>query len=120
MESKMDCIFCKIIAGEIPAAIVYENGRALAFDDINPRTPVHTLVVPKEHLVNVNDINSDNADIMADLFLAVREVVRLKGVEESGYRVLMNNGKAANQEVDHMHIHIFGGRESLGPMIKPD
>jgi histidine triad (HIT) family protein len=116
----MDCIFCKIIAGEIPATKVYEDSKVLAFDDINPRTPVHTLVVPKEHLVNVNDIQSKNATIMADLFLAVKEVVKIKGVEEKGYRILMNNGKAAHQEVDHMHIHIFGGRESLGPMIKPD
>ncbi len=114
----MDCIFCKIAAGDIPASKVFENEEVIAFDDINPQTPVHTLVIPKKHLVNINDLNKENSNIMAHIFLAVKEVAAIKGIKEKGYRILINNGEAAHQEVGHLHVHIFGGRESLGPMIK--
>ncbi len=113
----MDCIFCKIASGQIPAKKVYENEKVLAFDDINPLTPAHTLVIPREHIVDLNDINSGNSAIMSDIFLAVKEVVKIKDVDESGYRILINNGRDAHQEVFHLHVHIFGGRD-LGPMIK--
>jgi len=113
----MDCIFCKIISGQIPSSKVYEDDRVLAFDDINPMSPVHVLVVPKEHIVNVNDLTVENSDIMAAIFLAAKEVARIKGIDQGGYRIIINNGTSAGQEVWHMHVHIMGGKEYLGPML---
>ena len=114
----MDCIFCKIVSGEIPSKKVFENDTVLAFDDIAPRTPVHTLIIPKVHIEDINSLDENNSSIMTDIFLAAKEIARIKGVEKKGYRVLMNNGKAAHQEVLHLHLHLFAGKDSLGPMIK--
>lgn len=114
----MSCLFCKIAAGEIPAKKVYENDKVLAFDDINPQAPVHVLVIPREHIESVNGLTRGNSAVMADIFMAVQEIVKIRGIAEKGYRVLINNGKAAHQEVPHLHFHIFGGVESLGSMIK--
>lgn len=113
----MDCLFCSIINKEIPSTKVYENETVYAFEDINPQAPVHILVVHKEHTVNINDTTPENAYIYADIFLAVKEIAALKGLPEKGYRVIVNNGAAAGQEVFHTHIHILGGADSLGPML---
>jgi histidine triad (HIT) family protein len=113
----MDCIFCKIIAGEIPSGKVYENDSVYAFNDIHPISPVHVLVVPKKHVKNVNDIDSDSGQMLSDLFVAVKEIAAMKGLKERGYRVIINNGKAAGQEVFHLHLHLLGGRDDLGAML---
>jgi len=113
----MDCIFCKIIAGDIPASKVYENDTILAFDDIDPKAPAHVLVVPKVHIADIENLTDDNKKVMGDLFMAVQEVARLKGITQKGYRVIINNGRAGGQEVFHMHIHVMGGRDSMGPML---
>lgn len=110
-----DCIFCKVVAGEIPAKLVWENESAVAFDDISPQAPVHTLVVPRRHVRNLS--TADDAVLLGELFSAVAHVARLKGVEESGYRVIVNNGPDANQTVQHLHIHIMGGREMAHGMV---
>ncbi|MBK5211369.1 MAG: histidine triad nucleotide-binding protein [Coriobacteriia bacterium] len=107
-ELTKDCIFCKIVRGEIPSKKVYENEYVLAFDDIAPQAPVHTLIVPKEHVVNLED--NPSPELLAHLFDAVHTVAEIKGVAESGYRVVQNNGKDAGQTVSHLHVHIFGGR----------
>ncbi|MFC1669427.1 histidine triad nucleotide-binding protein [Spirochaetota bacterium] len=116
----MDCIFCKIIAGEIPSKKVYEDDNTLAFDDIDPKAPVHVLIVPKKHIVNLDGINSDNSKIMSDIFETVSEVTKIKGVHGKGYRIIINSGKSAGQEVFHLHVHVLGGRERMGPMLKKD
>ncbi len=102
-----DCIFCKIASGEISASIVYEDEFVVAFDDLNPQMPVHTLIVPREHHANIGDNISD--ELMGKLFNTVKKVAEIKGIAESGYRVIVNTGDDAQQTVHHIHIHVLGG-----------
>ncbi len=102
-----DCIFCKIAAGEIPSSKVYEDDYVVAFDDLNPMMPVHTLIIPKEHHANIGDDIPD--ELMGKLFNTVKRVAELKGIAESGYRVLVNTGSDAQQSVFHVHVHVLGG-----------
>jgi histidine triad (HIT) family protein len=111
----MDCIFCKIIAGEIPSKKVYENESIFVFEDINPAAPVHLLVVPKMHFDNLNNLNEENSSMMSEMFLGVKKAAEIKGIDE--YRIIINNGKSSGQEVFHLHIHILGGKENMGPMV---
>ena len=103
-----DCLFCKIVAGDISASIVYENEYVIAFDDISPQAPVHTLIVPKIHVENLGD--EPSPELLAHVFGAVHHVAEIKGVSKSGYRVIQNNGPDAGQTVYHLHVHILGGR----------
>ncbi len=112
-----DCLFCKIIAGEIPSDFIFEDENVVAFRDINPLAPTHVLIVPKEHIVTFADVEARHADTLVSIATAVREVAKGDGVLDSGYRLLNNNGSDANQEVPHLHIHLVGGR-NVGPMIK--
>lgn len=105
-----DCIFCKIAAGEIPAAKVYEDEQVVAFKDINPQAPVHVLVIPRKHLASVNDLHADDTALLGRLFGAVQTVARETGVAESGYRVVANAGKDSGQVVFHLHLHVLGGK----------
>lgn len=110
-----DCIFCKIAQGEIPAAVVYEDDVVIAFDDVSPQSPVHTLVVPKAHYANLSaDIP---VDVLGAVFSAVPRVADAKGIKESGYRVIVNNGTHANQTVPHLHVHVMGGRSMAHGMV---
>lgn len=102
-----DCLFCKIAKGEIPSTKVYENDTVYAFEDVNPMLPVHVLVVPKNHYRNIADSIPDQE--MADLMQAAGEVARLKGVAESGFRLVANTGDDACQTVHHVHVHVLGG-----------
>lgn len=113
----MGCLFCNIIEGKTPSTKVYENDRVFAFEDISPQAPVHVLVVHKTHTKNIDELTAENGGIMADLFLAVKEVARIRGIDEKGYRVIINNGGAAGQVIWHLHVHVLGGLESLGPML---
>ncbi|MGI6562909.1 MAG: histidine triad nucleotide-binding protein [Clostridia bacterium] len=113
----VDCIFCKIVKGEIPSTKVYENDRVLAFKDIHPQAPVHIIVIPKEHIPDAEHINSENASILADIFLAIKEIAKLTGVNESGYRIINNCGKAAGQTVFHLHFHLLGGKSMSDSMV---
>jgi diadenosine tetraphosphate (Ap4A) HIT family hydrolase len=112
-------VFAKILRGEIPCRKVYEDEHVLAFHDINPQAKVHVLVIPRGPYVSMEDfsVKASEAEI-AGLFRAVGEVARRIGVAETGYRILANAGRHAHQEVDHLHIHIFGG-QPLGRMIQP-
>lgn len=113
-----DNIFARILRGEIPCKKVFEDDHTLAFEDINPHAPVHTLVIPKGKYVSMRDFAEKASDTeMAALIRAVGKVAELKGVKESGFRIVANAGAHANQEVPHLHIHVFGGR-SLGPMLQ--
>jgi histidine triad (HIT) family protein len=115
MAVSHDCIFCKIVAGQIPSSKVYEDEHVLAFHDINPQAPVHVLVIPKKHLASVNDLSSADSTILTHVFAAIQQVAKDKGVAESGYRVVTNTGKDSGQVVFHLHFHVLGGR-ALGPL----
>lgn len=114
-----DNIFAKILRGEIPCDKVHETDHALAFRDINPQAPVHVLVIPKGRYVSMDDFSANASDAeIADFTRAVGEVARMMGVVDNGYRILSNHGRDGHQEVPHLHIHVFGGK-NLGRMIKP-
>ena len=113
----MDCIFCKIVSKEIPAKIVYENDYVVAFYDINPAAAEHILIIPKKHISDIDHISDADRDISAALFTAAREIAKLKNMQDDGYRVIINNGKAAGQVVFHLHLHLLGGEKTLGPML---
>lgn len=106
-----DCIFCKIINGDIPSSKVYEDDKIFAFNDINPQTPVHILIVPKEHICCANKITSENADVVAHIFSKVGEIAELAGIKDDGYRIINNCGKNAGQTVFHLHFHLMGGKD---------
>ena len=106
----MDCLFCKIIAGEIPSSKVYEDEYVFAFNDIAPQTPVHILVVPKEHICCADAIDADNSVYVAKIFEAVPKIAAAAGLK-NGYRVITNCGEDACQSVKHLHFHILGGKQ---------
>ena len=110
-----DCLFCKIIDGEIPGDIVYENDNVLAFKDINPIAPVHILVIPKEHIATINDLEEKHTQTMGELFLAAKKIASDKGISESGYRTVFNCNKDAQQTVFHIHLHLIAGRQMTWP-----
>ncbi|HOP29135.1 MAG TPA: histidine triad nucleotide-binding protein [Spirochaetota bacterium] len=113
----MDCIFCKIASGQIPSEKVYESERVLAFKDINPVAPEHILIIPKKHISDIEELNGDDSGDIAEILFAAKEIARERSLTEKGYRLILNNGKAAGQEVFHLHMHIIGGKDYLGPMI---
>jgi histidine triad (HIT) family protein len=110
-----DCIFCKIVSGEIPAGIVYEDEHVLAFDDLSPQAPVHVLVIPKRHFASLAD--EVDAVTLGALLAAAHAVARVKGADASGYRVIVNTGPDAQQTVPHLHVHVMGGRQMAHGMV---
>lgn len=106
----MDCLFCKIIAGEIPSSKVYEDDKVYAFRDINPQAPVHVLVVPKEHIAGADSITADNSSAVAAVFEAIPKIADLEGLT-NGYRVITNCGEDGCQSVRHLHFHLVGGKK---------
>ncbi|HQU72142.1 MAG TPA: histidine triad nucleotide-binding protein [Calditrichia bacterium] len=110
-----DCLFCKIIRGDIPASKVYENEHVLAFRDISPVAPQHILLIPKTHVGSVGELEPEHAMAMGELFLAARQVAEAQGLGESGYRLVINNGPDAMQTVFHIHLHLLGGQEMGWP-----
>jgi histidine triad (HIT) family protein len=110
-----DCIFCKIVRGEIPAKKVFETDEVLAFDDINPVAPVHVVVVPKRHIATLNDAADGDAQTLGRLLLAAKSVAAAKGLAQGGYRAVVNTMAGAGQVVFHVHIHVFGGRALRWP-----
>jgi len=110
-----NCIFCKIINKEVPSKIVYEDERVLAFDDINPRAPIHVLLISKEHFGTLNEIPEEKKDILSHLLLKARQVAQEKGIAENGYRIVLNTERDSGQEVFHIHFHLLGGRQMKWP-----
>ena len=104
------CLFCKIVAGEIPSTKVYEDDTVLAFRDINPQAPTHILVIPKEHIASVAGITADNSKVVAHIFEVIPQIAEKEGLA-NGYRVVSNCGPDAGQTVPHLHFHILGGKE---------
>ena len=111
-----DCIFCKIINGEIPSEKVYEDEEILAFKDINPAAPGHILVIPKKHIKSLLEVNEEDSKIIAKIYEVINNIVKDMKMEEDGFRVIVNCGKDAGQEVMHLHFHLLGGKK-LGDKI---
>ncbi len=113
-----ECLFCRIVAGEIPGDVVHETERVLAFRDIEPRARIHALVIPKSHHTTVAALAADDCDLLGEVMMAAAEVARLEGVDQSGYRLVSNVGADAGQVVDHVHVHVLGGQR-LGVVAVP-
>lgn len=107
----MDCIFCKIAAGEIPSTKVYEDDTVLAFKDINPLAPVHILVIPKTHIESAAQITADNSAVVAHIFEVISKIAKEQGIDKDGFRVVSNCGENGCQSVKHLHFHILGGKK---------
>ena len=110
-----DCLFCKILDGEIPCDRVYENEHVIAFRDLNPQAPTHVLVIPRKHISTVNDLTADDKNIVGEMVLAAQQVAKQEDIDESGYRLVMNCNEGAGQTVFHIHLHILGGRTMNWP-----
>jgi histidine triad (HIT) family protein len=109
------CLFCKIVAGEIPAQVLRETERTLAFRDIDPKAPTHVLLIPKEHLASVADVTDDHGDLLADLMQSAAHLAHTEGIDEDGWRLVTNVGPGAGQSVFHLHFHLLGGRPMTWP-----
>ena len=110
----MNCLFCKIIGGEIPSNKVYEDDTVFAFRDIDPQAPVHILIVPKEHIASAKDINESNSAVVAHIFEVAAKIAKAEGLDD-GFRIVNNCGDSAGQTVKHLHFHLMGGREFTWP-----
>lgn len=110
-----DCIFCKIINKEIPSEKVYEDENILAFEDINPKAPVHILLIPKLHFASLNEIPEEKKGLIGNLLIAAKKIAVKKKIDKKGYRIVLNTGKESGQEVSHIHFHLLGGRQMNWP-----
>jgi histidine triad (HIT) family protein len=111
-----DCIFCKIITGEIPSTQVFQDELVTAFRDINPAAPTHILIVPNQHIASVNDLTNDHEEVMGHMFTVAKRISNAEGVADSGYRLIVNTGPDGGQEVFHLHLHLLGGQRMRHPM----
>lgn len=111
----MQSIFQKIINRNIPAKIVFENDRLIAINDINPQAPTHILIIPKKLIINLLDAENEDQQILGEMLLASKEIAKTIGLQESGYRIVINNGGDAGQEVPHLHLHLLAGRKLTWP-----
>ncbi len=113
--SEQNCLFCKIVAGEIPAALVHEDERAVAFRDINPQAPTHVLVIPRAHIESLNDAAQTDEPLLGHLLRVAARVANREGLSETGYRTVVNTGADAGQSVFHVHVHLLGGPSLAWP-----
>jgi len=111
---KPDCLFCRIVARQLPSDVVYEDGDVLAFNDVNPQAPTHVLIIPKEHVATVNDVADADAAVFSMLVLRARTIAGKLGIATPGYRLLFNCNEAGGQTVYHLHLHLLGGRQLKG------
>lgn len=111
----MDCIFCKIAQKEITSKIVYEDELMIAFEDIRPQAPVHLLIIPREHIATLNDLNNDHQQLLGQMMLTTTKLAEKYKVQEDGYRLVMNCNSKGGQEVYHIHLHLLGGRQMHWP-----
>lgn len=114
--AEQDCIFCKIVAGQLPADKLYQDEWVTAFRDIHPLAPTHILIIPNKHLTNTNDLTPDQAAMAGRMLTVVSELAQKEGIAKSGYRLIMNTGPDGKQEVMHMHMHLLGGQGMKHPM----
>ena len=109
------CLFCRIVDGEIPAEVVHETDRVMAFRDISPQAPTHVLVIPKRHITSLGTADGDDAAVLGEVLLAARDVARIEGVADTGFRAVTNIGDDGGQAVHHLHVHVLGGRRMAWP-----
>ncbi len=110
-----DCIFCKIVAGEIPSKKVYEDKKLFAFEDVKPQAPTHVLIVPKQHMETLLEVGEEHRELIGSMFLAANHIARKRGIAQNGFRVVANCNKDAGQSVFHIHFHLLGGRRMEWP-----
>ena len=110
----MDCIFCKIIAGQILSDVIYTDDKVVAFRDINPMAPVHLLIIPREHILSLNDVTEQQITLVGHMVQVAKQLAKQQGIGTKGYRVVINTGPQGGQVVQHLHMHLLGGRELTG------
>jgi len=110
-----ECLFCKIVARTISVAFVYEDDLVVAFDDINPQAPTHTLIIPRKHVTSIAELQDSDVGLLGHLMLAGNKIAKLKGVTDAGYRFVVNTGAHGGQSVFHLHLHVLGGRHLAWP-----
>jgi histidine triad (HIT) family protein len=115
MDHDPGCIFCKIIENKVPAKLVYEDEHAIAFEDINPQAPIHILIVPKKHLRDIHSIKHGDRELIGHLFFVAQTLGETRGLDNDGYRMVINNGRKAGQTVFHIHLHLLSGRAFAWP-----
>jgi len=116
IATESNCIFCKIVRGEIPSKQIYEDDQVLAFHDIQPVAPVHVLIVPKKHIATLYDATMDDSPVLGKMLAVAPELARKQGARD-GFRTIINTGRVALQDVQHLHIHVIGGPDPLGRML---
>ena len=114
--NQTDCVFCKIVAGEIPSSQVYADDLVTAFRDINPSAPTHVLIVPNRHIASVNELKTEDESLVGHLFTIAQQIAAQEGIDASGYRLIINSGPDGGQEVFHLHLHLLGGQRMRYPM----
>ena len=110
-----DCLFCKIVSGKISCDKLYENDKLIAFRDIDPKAPIHILVIPKKHIRSINELEISDQKLAGDILLAAKEIARIENIESSGYRTIFNTNSDGGQTVYHIHMHVMGGRQLHWP-----
>ena len=113
--TESDCLFCRIVSGDVPADVVYESDEAIAFRDINPQAPTHVLVIPRKHIATINDLEDGDAGLVGSLYRAAKAIAAAEGIADAGYRAVMNCNEGAGQSVFHIHLHVLGGRALSWP-----
>jgi histidine triad (HIT) family protein len=112
----VDCVFCRIVAGDLPSDIVERSDHAIAFRDLSPQMPVHVLVIPRRHIDNAATVEQSDAEVMADMLVLARRVAEAEGIAERGYRLIFNVGEDAANSIPHLHLHVLGGRAMTGSL----
>lgn len=110
----MECIFCRIISGKIPSEVVYTDDKVIAFKDINPIAPVHFLIIPREHIASLNDVTEQHTALLGHMVQTAKQLAQREGIATKGYRISINTGPQGGQVVQHLHMHLIGGRELSG------
>lgn len=109
MSDQQDCLFCKIISGEVPSKFLFEDETLVVFNDINPHAPIHQLIVPKRHIRSINDLTDNDSTIISRMFMVAKDMAKKSGISKSGYKLLFNVEKGGGQEIFHLHLHLLGG-----------
>ncbi|HBH46121.1 MAG: histidine triad nucleotide-binding protein [Candidatus Jacksonbacteria bacterium RIFOXYC2_FULL_44_29] len=110
----MECVFCNIIKGKVPADLIYQDSDIVAFNDINPKAPVHVLIIPRKHIASVNGVQEEDAPLLGKLFIVGRKIANDLGIAQGGFRLVVNTGPDAGQIVEHLHVHLLGGERVKG------
>ncbi len=111
----MDCLFCKIVSGDLDAEIIFEDTELMVFRDINPQAPTHLLIIPKQHIATINDTDSKDEQLLGRMILTAKKMARQQELSDKGYRLVFNVNKGGGQEVNHIHLHLLGGRQMTWP-----